>query len=152
MINVLIQNAEHEKIDIYTLTEATSKGSSKLAPVLKKSGLIVSVQTTGSMRSMGGLEMVRDIAGKTKSEIKVVYSPRYNLELKDLVVLSDGRIFEVQAIEKKGKGTILQHDRYFIVLYKNQNVLTPRPEPTPAPTPQPTEAPTEAPTEEEENG
>ena len=153
MINVLIHNADHEKIDVYKLEEAISnKGGSKLAPVLKKSGLIVSVQTTGSMRSMGGLEMVKDIAGKTKKEVKVIYSPRFNFELKDLVKLADGRIFEVQAIEKKGKGTILQHDRYFIVLYKNQDILTPKPEPTPAPTPAPTEAPTETPTEEEENG
>lgn len=124
MINVLIQNAEHEKVDIYSLEEVTtSKGGSKLAPVLKKSGLIVSVQTTGSMRSLGGLEMVKDIAGKTKKEVKTVYSPRFNLELKDLIKCADGTIYEVQAIEKKGKGTILQHDRYFVVLYGNQKIL-----------------------------
>lgn len=151
MINVLIQNAEHEKVDIYKLEEAvTDKGSSKLAPVLKKSGLIVAVQTIGSMRSLGGLEMVKDIAGKTQKEVKVVYSPRYNLELKDLVKLADGTIYEVQAIEKKGKGTLLQHDRYYIVLYKNQDILTPKPEPTPTPTPVPTEEPTTEPEEQEE--
>ena len=124
MINILIQNAEHEKVNIYKLEEATNqKGGSRIAPVLKKSGLIVSVQTTGSMRSSGGLEMVKEIAGKTKKEVKTVYSPRYALELKDLLQTADGTIYEVQGIEKKGKGTILQHDRYFIVLYGNQKIL-----------------------------
>ena len=85
MINILIQNADHEKVNIYKLEEATNqKGGSRIAPVLKKSGLIVSVQTTGSMRSSGGLEMVKEISGKTKKEVKTVYSPRFALELKDL--------------------------------------------------------------------
>ena len=45
------------------------------------------------------------------------------MQLKDLLVRNDGIIYEVQNIEHNGKGTLLQHDKYYIVEYNNQKVL-----------------------------
>lgn len=124
MINALISMADHEKVNIFRFEEAvTENGSSRIAPVLQKKNLIVSIQTSGSTHSVGGMEIIKDIAGKTDKSVYIVYSPRYKMQLKDLLVRNDGIIYEVQNIEHNGKGTLLQHDKYYIVEYNNQKVL-----------------------------
>ena len=124
MINALISMANHEKVNIFRFEEAvTENGSSRIAPVLKKKNLIVSIQTSGSVHSVGGMEIIKNVAGKTDKSVYIVYSPRYKMQLKDLLVRNDGIIYEVQNIEHNGKGTLLQHDKYYIVEYNNQKVL-----------------------------
>lgn len=124
MINALISMADHEKVNIFRFEEAvTEKGSSRIAPVLKKKNLIVSIQTSGSVHSVGGMEIIKNVAGKTDKSVYIVYSPRYKMQLKDLLVRNDDVIYEVQNIEHNGKGTLLQHDKYYIVEYNNQKVL-----------------------------
>lgn len=124
MINSLIAIADHEKVNIYRFEEIiTDNGSSRIAPVLQKKGLTVSIQTTGSTHSVGGMQIINDIAGKTDKAVYIVYSPRYKMELKDLLLRNNGLVYEVQNIEHNGKGTLLQHDKYYIVEYKNQKVL-----------------------------
>lgn len=124
MINALISIADHEKVNIYRFEEAvTDKGSSRIVPVLKKKNLIVSIQTSGSTHSVGGMQIINDIAGKSEKSVYIIYSPRYKMKVKDLLLRDDGFVYEVQHIEHNGKGTLLQHDKYYIVEYKNQKVL-----------------------------
>lgn len=124
MINVLIANASNEKVNIYRLEEAvTDGGSSRIAPVLKKSNLVVAVQSSGSLNSVGGQQIVNTIAGKTNKIVYLVYSPHFKLQEKDLILRADGIIYEIQHVENNGKGTLLQHDKYYIVKYDNQKVL-----------------------------
>lgn len=124
MINNLISIAAHEKINVYRFEEVvTDEGGSRIAPVLKKTGLTVAIQPQGSVNSVGGQQIINNIAGKTNKEVYLVYSPRIKLQLKDLILRKDGIIYEVQHIENNGTGTILQHDKYYIVKYNNQKVL-----------------------------
>ena len=124
MINNLISIAAHEKINVYRFEEVvTDEGGSRIAPVLKKTGLTVAIQPQGSVNSVGGQQIINNIAGKTHKEVYLVYSPRTKLQLKDLILRKDGIIYEVQHIENNGAGTILQHDKYYIVKYNNQKVL-----------------------------
>lgn len=124
MINNLISIAAHEKVNIYRFEEVvTDEGGSRIAPVLKKTGLTVAIQPQGSVNSVGGQQIINNIAGKTHKEVYLVYSPRTKLQLKDLILRKDGIIYEVQHIENNGTGTILQHDKYYIVKYNNQKVL-----------------------------
>lgn len=124
MINSLISMAAHEKVKIYRYEEIiTDKGGTKQVPKLVKDNLTVSIQTSGSTHSVGGNSIINDIAGKTGKKVFIVYSPRYTMKLKDLLVRKDGVIFEVQEIEQNGRGTILQHDKYYIVEYNNQKVI-----------------------------
>lgn len=131
MINVLISNAANEKVKIYRYVETvTDKGGTKKVPVLLKDNLVVSIQTSGTVHSVGGIEVINNIAGKTGKAVYIVYSPRFALKEKDLIVRSkdvmltdNDIIFEVQQIEHNGRGTLLQHDKYYIVEYDNQKVL-----------------------------
>ena len=124
MINTLIQMAAHEKVDVYRLEEVvTDGGGSRIAPVVKKIGLVVAVQPSGSLNSVGGQQIVNTIAGKTNKIVYLVYSPHFKLQEKDLIVRNDGFIYEIQHVENNGKGTLLQHDKYYIVKYDNQKVL-----------------------------
>ena len=120
MINGLIALIDNEIIDVYRFEEATTKnGGSRLAPVLKKSKLRVSIQTSNS----AGQELINNVTGKKDKVAYTIYSPRYKMQLKDLVLREDGFVYEIQHIDKNGKGTILQHDKYYIVKYSNQKVL-----------------------------
>ena len=124
MINTLISIADHEKIKIYRFEEiVTDKGGSRKVPVLQKENLVVSIQTSGSTHSVAGMQIINNIAGKTGKAVYIMYSPRFKLLEKDLILRDDNVIFEVQHIEKNGKGTLLQHDKYYIVEYTNQKVL-----------------------------
>lgn len=131
MINVLINAAAHERIKVYRYEETVSdKGGTKKVPILIKENLNVSIQTSGSAHSVGGLEVINNIAGKTGKAVYIVYSPRFAFNEKDLIVRSKevmltekDKIFEVQQIEHNGRGTLLQHDKYYIVEYDNQKVL-----------------------------
>ena len=125
MINTLISIASPEKINVYRLEEVISdNGSSRIAPILKKGGLTVSVQPSGSLNSVGGQQIVNTIAGKTNKIVYIVYSPRFKFQEKDLIVRDDGIVYEVQHAENNGRGSLLQHDKYYIVKYDNQKVLT----------------------------
>ena len=65
MINNLISIAAHEKINVYRFEEVvTDEGSSRIAPVLKKTGLTVAIQPQGSVNSVGGQQIINNIAGK----------------------------------------------------------------------------------------
>ena len=124
MINNLINITANENVKIYRYEETiTDKGGTKKVPVLKKTGLTVSVQTSGSTHSVGGNSIINNIAGKTNKSVFIVYSPRFEMKIKDLLVRSNGVIYEVQEIEQNGTGTLLQHDKYYIVEYDNQKVL-----------------------------
>lgn len=123
MINCLISNADHEFVDIYAMNENIVNGGSVLTPQLKKENLFVSIQSTTSLHSVGGLEMVKQIQGDKKAEVKIVYSPRFNMAIGDLIKTKNNVVYEVQAIDHKGKGTLLQHDLYYIVLCENQKIL-----------------------------
>lgn len=124
MINTLIAMASNEKVNIYRLEEVvTDGGGSRIVPVLKRSGLIVVVQPSGSLNSVGGQQIVNTIAGKTNKIVYLVYSPHFKLQEKDLILRNDGFVYEIQHVENNGKGTLLQHDKYYIVKYDNQKVL-----------------------------
>ena len=123
MINVLISNADHEFIDIYSITETIVNGGSVLVPVLKKEKLYVAIQSTSSIHSVGGMELVKQIQGQKEKEVDIVYSPNFNMAVGDLILRKDGKVYEVQAVDHKGRGTLLQHDKYYIVLYENQKIL-----------------------------
>lgn len=124
MINTLINMADHEKVKVYRFEEiVTDKGGTKKVPVLKKTGLTVSIQTSGSSHNVQGLAVINTIAGKTSKAVYIVYSPLYKLLEKDLILREDGVIYEVQQVENNGRGTILQHSKYYIVEYDNQKVL-----------------------------
>lgn len=131
MINTLISIADNEKIKVYRNVETvTDKGGTKKVQTLIKDDLTVSIQTSGSTHSVGGLEVINNIAGKTGKAVYIVYSPRFPFIEKDLIVRSkdvmltdEDVIFEVQSVEHNGRGTLLQHDKYYIVEYDNQKVL-----------------------------
>lgn len=124
MINTLISIADHEKVSIYRFEEAVAdNGGSRIVPVLKKDNLKVSIQPSGSLNSVGGQQIVNTIAGKTNKIVFIVYSPKFKLEEKDLILREDGIIYEMQHVEHNGRGTLLQHDKYYIVKYDNQKVL-----------------------------
>lgn len=124
MINVLISRADHEKINVYRFEEIiTDKGGTKKVPVSVATDLIVTVQPSGSLNSVGGQQIVNSIAGKTGKAVYLVYSPKYKLFEKDLIVRDDGIIYEIQHVEKNGRCTILEHEKYYIVKYDNQKVL-----------------------------
>lgn len=120
MINSLIALVDNEIVDVYRFEEAVNdNGGSRLAPVLKKSKLRVSIQTSNS----AGQELINNVTGKKDKVAYTIYSPRYKMQLKDLILREDGFVYEIQHIDKNGKGTILQHDKYYIVKYSNQKVL-----------------------------
>ena len=124
MINVLISRADHEKINVYRFEEIiTEKGGTKKVPVSVAKGLTVTIQPSGSLNSVGGQQIVNSIAGKTGKAVFLVYAPSFKILEKDLIVRDDGIIYEVQHVEKNGRGTILQHEKYYIVKYDNQKVL-----------------------------
>ena len=123
MINCLIYNADNEFVDVYSMTETIVNGGSVLTPALKKSDLFVSIQSTSSLHSVGGLELVKQIQGDKKREVKIVYSPRFNMSVGDLIKTKNNVIYEVQAVDHKGKGTLLQHDLYYIIMCENQKIL-----------------------------
>lgn len=90
MINTLIAMASNEKVNIYRLEEVvTDGGGSRIVPVLKRSGLIVAVQPSGSLNSVGGQQIVNTIAGKTNKIVYLVYSPHFKLQEKDLILRND---------------------------------------------------------------
>ena len=124
MISALISNASPEKVSVYRFEEVvTDRGGTKKTPVLLKKNLIVSVQTSGSTHSVGGMAIINNIAGKTNKSVFMVYSPRFKMLVKDLLVRADGLIYEVHQVEHNGVGTLLQHDKYYIVECDNQKVL-----------------------------
>lgn len=124
MINVLISKVDHEKINVFRFEEIISdKGGTKKVATSIATDLIVTIQPSGSLNSVGGQQIVNSIAGKTGKAVYLVYSPKYKLQEKDLIVRDDGIIYEIQHVEKNGRGTILQHEKYYIVKYDNQKVL-----------------------------
>lgn len=124
MINLLISRADHEKINVYRFQEkVTEKGGTKKVAKAIVNNLTVTIQSSGSLNSVGGQQIVSSLAGKTGKAVYIVYSPSFKLQDKDLIVREDGIIYEIQHVERNGRGTILQHEKYYIVKYDNQKVL-----------------------------
>lgn len=123
MINCLILNADNEFVTIYEIKETIVNGASVIKPKLKKENHFVSMQSTTSIHSVGGIELVNQIQGDKKTEVKIVYSPNYNMVVGDLIKTKDNVLYEVQAIDHKGRGTLLHHDVYYVTKCENQKIL-----------------------------
>lgn len=123
MINCLISNADNELVNIYEIKETIVDGASVLTPKVKKENHFVSIQSTTSIHSVGGVELVNQIQGDKKTEVKIVYSPNYNMVVGDLIKTKDNVLYEVKAVDHKGRGTLLQHDVYYVTKCENQKIL-----------------------------
>lgn len=116
MINTLIQQIDHENITVTRYNEEESTFS-------EVGTFTVSIQGIRSSVKVQGYLMDKSLEGYSIDSLFVMYSPNIDIKAGDTLKRfeRDGLIYEVEASEPKGVGTILEQRESIIRRVPNQN-------------------------------
>lgn len=116
MINTLISQIDHENITVtrYNEEESTFTDIGTFA---------VSIQGIPSSVKVQGYVMNKSLEGYDINSLFMMYSPNVDIKASDTIkrIERDGLIYEVQASEPNGVGTILEHRESLILRVSNQD-------------------------------
>ncbi len=116
MINTMISQIDHENITVtrYDEEESTFNNIGTFT---------VSIQGIPSSVKVQGYVLNKSLEGYDVNSLLMMYSPNVDIKASDTIkrIERDGLIYEVQASEPNGVGTILEHRESLILRVSNQD-------------------------------
>lgn len=116
MINTLISQIDHENITVTRYSEEES--------IFSEIGTFtVSIQGIPSSVKVQGYVMNKSLEGYDINSLFMMYSANVDIKAGDSLkrIERDGLIYEVQASEPNGVGTIMEHRESLILRVNNQD-------------------------------